>query len=30
MKSFIKYGFSDAINLILDCAKLPNMFENNF
>lgn len=30
MKSFIKYGFSDAINLILDCAKLPNMFANNF
>lgn len=29
-KSSIKYGFSDAINLILDCAKLPNMSTNNF
>ena len=29
-KSSIKYGFSDAINLILDCVKLPNMSANNF
>lgn len=24
MKSFTKYGFSDAINLILECKKFPN------
>ena len=23
MKSFTKYGFSDAINLILECKKFP-------